>query len=225
MVKGKQTIGFGAAPSVVVGGTGTVTATGGASGNAVTFTSTTPSVCTVTGTTVTALTIGTCTIAADQAGNTSYNEALRVSESIVVGDDVPPVLTILSPSNGSFTNNPTLNVTGTATDNVGIQSITINNIVITNIQLNGSFTHAITLNPGSNTITAIARDTVGNETTATRTVTLDQGVPEITVTSPADNSATKEQSVTLSGTVSERSTIILKLNNGCLLYTSDAADE
>jgi alpha-tubulin suppressor-like RCC1 family protein len=44
-----QSISFGAAPSITVGGLGTVTATGGVSGVAVTFTSTTTSVCMVVG--------------------------------------------------------------------------------------------------------------------------------------------------------------------------------
>ena len=44
-----QTITFGAAPTLTTGGTGTVSATGGASGNAVTFSSSTAAVCTVSG--------------------------------------------------------------------------------------------------------------------------------------------------------------------------------
>ncbi|MGC2457247.1 MAG: CARDB domain-containing protein [Gallionellaceae bacterium] len=85
---GSQTISFGAAPTVAAGGTGTVSATGGASGNPVTFTSTTTSVCTTSGTngsTVTGLTAGTCTINADQAGNTNYNAATQVQQSFSIG--------------------------------------------------------------------------------------------------------------------------------------------
>lgn len=74
-----QTITFGAAPTVVVGGTGTVTATGGASGNPVTFTSTTPGTCTVVLATgvVTGVAVGPCTIVANQAGDANdYNAAV-----------------------------------------------------------------------------------------------------------------------------------------------------
>ncbi|MBC7625243.1 MAG: beta-propeller fold lactonase family protein, partial [Aeromicrobium sp.] len=77
-----QAISFGTAPEIAVGGTGTVSATGGASGNAVTFTSTTTGVCTVSGTngsTVTGVTAGTCTIAATQASNTNYAAASQVT--------------------------------------------------------------------------------------------------------------------------------------------------
>ena len=81
---GTQTIAFGAAPTVAVGGTGTLTATGGGSGNPVTFSSQTTGVCTANGSTVTGLTAGTCTIAADQAGNANYSAAAQASQSFTV---------------------------------------------------------------------------------------------------------------------------------------------
>jgi len=82
--KATQTIILGAAPSVIVGGTGTVSATGGASGNPVVYTSLTTSVCTISGTTVTGVTSGTCRIAADQAGNINYNVAPQVIQTITI---------------------------------------------------------------------------------------------------------------------------------------------
>jgi hypothetical protein len=50
----------------------------------VTFTSTTTAVCTVAGTTASLLTPGTCTIDANQAGNSSYNPAPMVAQSFTV---------------------------------------------------------------------------------------------------------------------------------------------
>lgn len=82
-----QSITFGAPPKVFVGGTSTVTATGGASGNSVTFTSQTTGVCTsggINGSQVSGVTAGTCTIAANQAGNDSYNPAPEVTQSFAV---------------------------------------------------------------------------------------------------------------------------------------------
>jgi hypothetical protein len=73
--------------TLAVNGTTTASATGGASGNPVTFTSTTTSICTVSGTNgniVTGQAAGTCTIAANQAGNTSYNAANQVTQNITV---------------------------------------------------------------------------------------------------------------------------------------------
>jgi hypothetical protein len=84
--QGNQTISFtSSAPgSAVVGGatyTPTATAT---SGLTVTFTSATTSVCTVSGGTVTFVGAGTCTINANQAGNTNWNAAPQVQQSFSV---------------------------------------------------------------------------------------------------------------------------------------------
>jgi hypothetical protein len=80
-----QTITFGTAPTVVVNGTGTVSATA-SSGLPVTFSTLTPSVCTVTAgtSTVNGLTAGTCNIAANQAGNGSFSAAPQVTQSFEV---------------------------------------------------------------------------------------------------------------------------------------------
>ena len=70
----------------VVGGTYPVTATGGASGNPVTF-SIDPSAhggCTISGATVTFVAVGTCVIDANQAGNASYEAAAQVQQSFAV---------------------------------------------------------------------------------------------------------------------------------------------
>ncbi len=69
--------------TLTVGGTTTASATA-TSGLPVTFTSTTPTICTVNGSTVTGVATGTCTIAANQAGNSSYDPAPQVTGSITV---------------------------------------------------------------------------------------------------------------------------------------------
>ncbi len=63
-------------------------ATGGLSGNPVTFTSSTTSICTVTTAgVVTLVTQGNCTINANQAGNTVYSAATQLSRTFVVLPD------------------------------------------------------------------------------------------------------------------------------------------
>jgi outer membrane protein OmpA-like peptidoglycan-associated protein len=59
------------------------------SGLSVSYTGTTPSVCTVAATSVTLLTTGTCTITADQAGNSSYAAAAPVPQSFEVTASSP----------------------------------------------------------------------------------------------------------------------------------------
>ena len=93
IAKVDQTVIFVSAPTIVVGGFGSVSATS-TSGLAVGFTSVTPSVCTVSGTTVAAISVGTCTVAANQAGNANYNAAAQVTQSLTVGSGLPAGATL-----------------------------------------------------------------------------------------------------------------------------------
>ena len=91
--KTNQTISFGAVPNLPVGGTARVSATA-SSGLPVTYSSTTPGVCTVNSSTglVTDVTTGNCIIAADQAGDATYNAAPQATQTITVSDS--PVITV-----------------------------------------------------------------------------------------------------------------------------------
>jgi hypothetical protein len=64
------------------------------SGLAVTYSSTTPTICSVSGSTVTGLLPGICTVAANQSGNTSYAAAQQVTQSITV--DANPTFDVLA---------------------------------------------------------------------------------------------------------------------------------
>ncbi len=74
-----------AAPVFASGGTFTVAATGGASGNPVVFASSTPTVCTVAGSTATIVAAGACALTANQAGNANYNAAPAASFTVAIG--------------------------------------------------------------------------------------------------------------------------------------------
>jgi len=79
-----QTITFGSLSNMALGSAPfTLTATA-SSGLAVSFASTTTSVCTVSGSTSTLVALGTCTIQATQAGNATYAAATPVSQSFQV---------------------------------------------------------------------------------------------------------------------------------------------
>jgi uncharacterized repeat protein (TIGR01451 family) len=88
--QGSQTISFTAPSAGTVGGSATLSATGGGSGNPVVFSvdSTSGSgVCTVSGTngtTVSYLAAGSCVIDANQAGNADYAPAPEVTQTITV---------------------------------------------------------------------------------------------------------------------------------------------
>ncbi len=92
IAKAGQTITFTPPASGAVGGSATLSATGGNSGNPVTFASQTGSICSVSGATVSYLAAGACTMRASQADNANYNAAPDVDRNIAIGGapaDIP----------------------------------------------------------------------------------------------------------------------------------------
>ena len=75
-----------------LGTSSTLSATGGGSGNPVTFGNLTPEVCTLTGNTVTFDFVGACTVTADQAGDDDYNDASQATLVINVAPTSIPTL-------------------------------------------------------------------------------------------------------------------------------------
>ncbi len=95
LAKGAQSIIFGTAPIIVLGGTESVSASGGASGNAVLFSSLTPLTCSTAGANgslVTGTAVGTCSIAANQASNADFDAAPQVTQDITISPAVTPMV-------------------------------------------------------------------------------------------------------------------------------------
>jgi YDG domain/Putative Ig domain/Putative metal-binding motif len=89
IIKANQTITFSALPSKVFGdAVFTISATGGASGQPIVFTSSDESIATVSGNQVTILAGGTVQITASQLGNENYNDAVSVSQDLVIAPRV-----------------------------------------------------------------------------------------------------------------------------------------
>jgi hypothetical protein len=118
-----QTITFGNPGTQSVATPLTLSATA-TSSLAVTFASTTPSICTVSGATATFLVPGTCLIQANQPGNTIYAAAPMVSQSFkvrgaatAVAGNIPMFNTPSAPSTSTLTNS---GITQASTGNIGI---------------------------------------------------------------------------------------------------------
>ena len=95
----------------------TVSATGGASGNPVTF-FTDSTACSVSGTTVTLIAAGECAIKADQAGNTNYSAAPQVTRTFNI---TAASQTITFPPIASFTwNGGSATLTATASSGLAV---------------------------------------------------------------------------------------------------------
>ncbi len=95
-----QTITFGPAPSVPIGGSGQLLAHGGFSGVPLTFRSLTPSICSlsgvppdVSGTTVNGLASGMCTVGASQGGTVYYDPAPEKTITFRIGPPASQTIT------------------------------------------------------------------------------------------------------------------------------------
>ncbi len=149
----------------------------------------------------------------DSAGNwQKYENATPANWTV---DITPPVLIVSTLPDGSYTNNPLLNVAGTASDANGIQSVVVSGqtvTIATTDNVSYTFSQAVTLATGSNPIITTAKDNAENPTTDIRTLILDQNAPKITITNPADNSLTNEITTTVTGTVDKIANVSIKVN-------------
>lgn len=128
-------------------------------------------------------------------------------------DAVLPVLTLSTLVDGSYTNNATLNLAGTATDNLTLSGVTVNGVDVT-VNADGSFSQAVQLALGANLVTTVATDSAGNTATDSRTIVLDQSAPVITVSGPSDNSVVNASNQTIAGSVDKASTVSVEVLGG-----------
>jgi len=159
----------------------------------------------------------------DAAGNVSLSASRTVTYN--PSDTTLPTVAFTSPaSNGTTVTTSSLTVSGTASDNIGVASVSV--------RLNGgiwntatgttSWSRLVTLAAGSNTIEAQSRDAVGNiSTISSRTVTYnppDTTIPTVAFTSPSTNGTTvTNASLTVSGTASDNvgvASVSVRVNGG-----------
>lgn len=129
-----------------------------------------------------ALADGSNTVKVD-ASDYDGNAATQKSVTFIV-DTVPPTLSITAPANNLVTNQAACTVTGVtndATSSPCTVTVKLNSGAAQAVTVgeDGTFSKALTLVAGSNTITVVSTDSAGKSSTVTRTVTLDQMAPTI----------------------------------------------
>jgi hypothetical protein len=168
-----QAIFFGSPPFVIVGGTGMVSATGGASGNPVIFNTTITTVCTAGGTngnTVTGVSAGSCIITADQLGNANYNDAPRVTQTFTIGKGNQTIALGAAPTvfvggtgavfaMGGLSGNPVI-FTSTTTDICTVSGSTVTGVKVGNCTITADQTGNADYNPAPE-VTQILSVTAG----------------------------------------------------------------
>jgi RHS repeat-associated protein len=152
-------------------------------------------------------------VATDATGNQT-----TVTRS-VTRDSIPPTLIVTTPTDSTITNQTNITLSGTVTD-VSATTLTVNDSPV-QVGTNGSFNSQLALVEGSNTITVVATDAAGNKTTVTRTVRRDTQAPIVDLRLPIDNFITNQQTVVVSGTVIDSTTITLTINGIVVAIGSD----
>jgi Bacterial Ig domain len=125
-------------------------------------------------------------------------------------DTTPPTISITSPTTGALysTNVSSINLAGTASDNVGVTGVTWSNSRGGSGTATGITAWSITgviLQSGTNLITVTAHDAAGNTNQVTLTAIYDTTPPTINITSPstAPIYTNYSSSVNLGGTASD----------------------
>lgn len=126
------------------------------------------------------------------------NAAAKVTASYTV-DTVPPTLTISSPQDGLATNQKNMVLTGITNDTLS-SPVTVTVMhgsasYTPAVANDGSFSQALVLTEGVNTIQIVSTDAAGKSTTINLTVTLDTSVPTIKSATFAPNPVNASASV------------------------------
>ncbi|MGQ0736667.1 MAG: PxKF domain-containing protein [Acidobacteriota bacterium] len=130
------------------------------------------------------------------------------SQDIDIG---APSLPVSSPQPDTIHTGDTITITGTASDEDGVASVTVNGVdaALTPTDSNQAppytevnFSAEVPLEPGPNEIVTVATDTGGKTATDTRTVYRDNGPPSLSWT-PADGSVTNLVEVLVEGSADD----------------------
>ena len=131
-------------------------------------------------------------IATDGASNTTTRELNLTLDTLI------PQVVINSPSDGATTPDSTIEVSGSAVD-ANLSSVIVNGIIAPVVT--GQWTVNLSLTEGANTISAIATDLAGNQSVSSIKVTREIPAPQVTITSPTDDSFTRIAETAITGTV------------------------
>lgn len=146
-----------------------------------------------------------------------------LNKACVPADTIPPTLSISSPANNTITSVTTQTVSGTASDDTSISSVTwrVDSGAISTASTSDSFANwsfvASALPDGIHEIQINATDLAGLVTTKVLEITIDTIPPTLSVSSPGNNTIIKLPTPAISGTSSDDTSVSLvtwKLDSG-----------
>ena len=160
-------------------------------------------------------------VATDAAGNTSQQ-----SLSLQV-DRVSPAIAITTPAANAYLKGPSIAASGTV-DDVAIATVTVNGQPAPLSEIaSGSgrtFTAQVASGDGPLTIVVVATDVAGNQSTSSRTVTVDSVAPVVNVSAPAAGLVTNLALVRVDGSVNDASPVTLTIGGVAVPVASNAFD-
>lgn len=117
---------------------------------------------------------------------------------------VPKISEVSIPVDNSTVGSESLTVTGKVNDAAATVRVKVNGayVPVATVASDGTFTRAITLKAGKNTIVVEATNSIGSAVSISRTVTY-QLAPTLTITGPDDQTTTSDSSITVKGSVTE----------------------
>ncbi len=159
----------------------------------------------------------------DEAGNRGV---AQVSATV---DNTPPAITVSSPAVGLITNATSISVAGTATDASPL-TLTINGQSVAT-DASGSFSATITSDilgrafagiEGAASLVFTATDAAGNTSSTTVPITFDRTPPSLSIASPLSGVVVPTSSLSVSGTVSDATTVSVFVQGVPALVTGQA---
>ena len=168
--------------------------------------------------TIPSVSLGTHSITAND------NNGVKISASFDVIDTVPPTLDISFPNNNTVTSSTAPTVSGTASDDASISSVTwkVDDGAVSTASGTASWSFVPSLRGGPNLIQINATDASGLVTSQVLQITLDSIPPTLSVVSPTNNAILNHISA-VNGTATDDTSISLitaKVDNGPVFNVS-----
>lgn len=122
---------------------------------------------------------------------------------------VPKITEVSVPTDNSYVGSESLTIKGVVNDAAATVKIKLNGAYVSAVTVgtDGSFSKAVTLKVGKNTLEIEASNSIGSAATVSRTVYY-QLKPSLTISAPTDQTTTSDKSVTVKGTVTEMPTTV-----------------
>ena len=175
---------------------------------------------------------GSYQLKASWAGDDTYDGATSsiVSVSVNAPDTTAPIISSITPANGSTLSSSTLTISASYYDNIAVDTISItlniDGIVVTPTSLTGTRVEYYgTFTEGAYMVSLTVRDTSGNVATATWSFIIslpkqDITKPVISAIAPSNGSTITEKSVTISAQYSDN----VAVNLGSVMLKVDGND-